>query len=113
MQVQRVKNKWKVTLKDGLASVNGREFIFAKCQGCVPARCVPALPASLLTVDAVCVAESSSSEPPLAARETKTIACLVCSPVDACPHALVVALLPAVETRIPSSTVNVLFRLAK
>ncbi|BGP33046.1 transcription factor IIA subunit alpha [Rhodotorula toruloides] len=32
-KVQRVKNKWKVTLKDGLASVNGREFIFAKCQG--------------------------------------------------------------------------------
>ncbi|TNY18477.1 transcription factor IIA, alpha/beta subunit-domain-containing protein [Rhodotorula diobovata] len=32
-KVQRVKNKWKVTLKDGLVSVNGREYLFAKCQG--------------------------------------------------------------------------------
>jgi hypothetical protein len=30
-----VKNKWKVTLKDGLVSVNGKEYLFAKCQGCV------------------------------------------------------------------------------
>jgi hypothetical protein len=34
-QVQRVKNKWKVTLKDGLVSVNGKEYLFAKCQGYV------------------------------------------------------------------------------
>ena len=32
-QVQRTKNKWKVTLKDGLVSVNGREYLFAKCAG--------------------------------------------------------------------------------
>ncbi|BGP17104.1 hypothetical protein JCM10213_003883 [Rhodosporidiobolus nylandii] len=32
-KVQRVKNKWKVTLKDGLVSVNGKEYLFAKCQG--------------------------------------------------------------------------------
>lgn len=35
VQVQRVKNKWKVTLKDGLVSVNGKEYLFAKCQGYV------------------------------------------------------------------------------
>lgn len=34
-QVQRVKNKWKVTLKDGLVSVNGKEYLFAKCTGYV------------------------------------------------------------------------------
>ncbi|GAA6034490.1 hypothetical protein JCM8097_005355 [Rhodosporidiobolus ruineniae] len=32
-KVQRVKNKWKVTLKDGLVSVNGKEYLFAKCNG--------------------------------------------------------------------------------
>ncbi|POY73941.1 hypothetical protein BMF94_2983 [Rhodotorula taiwanensis] len=32
-KVQRTKNKWKVTLKDGLISVNGREYLFAKCAG--------------------------------------------------------------------------------
>ncbi|KAM0749054.1 TFIIA-domain-containing protein [Meredithblackwellia eburnea MCA 4105] len=32
-KVQRVKNKWKVTLKDGLVSVGGKEYLFAKCQG--------------------------------------------------------------------------------
>lgn len=34
VQVQRTKNKWKVTLKDGLVSVGGKEYLFAKCQGC-------------------------------------------------------------------------------
>ncbi|KAK4705908.1 transcription initiation factor TFIIA large subunit, partial [Phenoliferia sp. Uapishka_3] len=32
-KVQRTKNKWKVTLKDGLVSVGGKEYLFAKCQG--------------------------------------------------------------------------------
>ncbi|KAI5476982.1 transcription factor TFIIA complex subunit Toa1 [Pseudohyphozyma bogoriensis] len=32
-KVQRVKNKWKVTLKDGIVSVGGKEYLFAKCQG--------------------------------------------------------------------------------
>ncbi|GAA5936569.1 uncharacterized protein JCM15063_001924 [Sporobolomyces koalae] len=32
-KVQRVKNKWKVTLKDGLISVNGKEYVFSKCNG--------------------------------------------------------------------------------
>ncbi|GAA5865245.1 hypothetical protein JCM1840_003962 [Sporobolomyces johnsonii] len=32
-KVQRVKNKWKVTLKDGLVSVNGKDYLFAKCNG--------------------------------------------------------------------------------
>jgi len=32
-KVQRVKNKWKVTLKDGIASVNGKDYLFTKCQG--------------------------------------------------------------------------------
>lgn len=32
-KVQRVKNKWKVTLKDGIASVNGKDYLFSKCQG--------------------------------------------------------------------------------
>lgn len=34
-KVQRVKNKWKVTLKDGLVAVNGREYLFNKCSGYV------------------------------------------------------------------------------
>lgn len=34
-QVQRTKNKWKVTLKDGLISINGREYLFSKCAGYV------------------------------------------------------------------------------
>jgi hypothetical protein len=34
-QVQRVKNKWKVTLKDGLISVNGKDYLFSKCNGYV------------------------------------------------------------------------------
>ncbi|KAK4054615.1 transcription factor IIA subunit alpha [Microbotryomycetes sp. JL221] len=32
-KVQRVKNKWKVTFKDGLVSVNGKEYLFTKCNG--------------------------------------------------------------------------------
>ncbi|GAA5913712.1 transcription initiation factor IIA large subunit [Sporobolomyces salmoneus] len=32
-KVQRVKNKWKVTLKDGLISVNGKDYLFSKCNG--------------------------------------------------------------------------------
>ncbi|GAA6007766.1 hypothetical protein JCM11491_003957 [Sporobolomyces phaffii] len=32
-KVQRVKNKWKVTLKDGLISVNGKDYLFSKCSG--------------------------------------------------------------------------------
>ncbi|KAM0789446.1 hypothetical protein ACM66B_000269 [Microbotryomycetes sp. NB124-2] len=32
-KVQRVKNKWKVTFKDGLVSVNGKDYLFAKCNG--------------------------------------------------------------------------------
>jgi len=32
-KVHRVKNKWKVTLKDGLISVGGKEYLFAKCTG--------------------------------------------------------------------------------
>merc|ERR1711939_59536 len=32
-KVQRSKNKWKVSLKDGVISVNGREYLFSKCQG--------------------------------------------------------------------------------
>lgn len=32
-KVQRVKNKWKCTLKDGVLSANGREYLFHKAQG--------------------------------------------------------------------------------
>lgn len=32
-KVQRVKNKWKCTLKDGVMSVNGKEWVFHKGQG--------------------------------------------------------------------------------
>lgn len=34
-QVQRVKNKWKCVLKDGVASIDGRDYLFTKCNGCV------------------------------------------------------------------------------
>ena len=37
-QVQRVKNKWKTTFKDGMIHINGRDYLFAKCTGCVVAR---------------------------------------------------------------------------
>ncbi|KAI9815824.1 MAG: transcription factor IIA subunit alpha [Thelocarpon impressellum] len=32
-KVQRVKNKWKCTLKDGVLSVNGKEYVFHKATG--------------------------------------------------------------------------------
>ncbi|QRV96026.1 transcription factor IIA, 1-like [Ceratobasidium sp. AG-Ba] len=32
-KVQRVKNKWKCVLKDGMIHVNGRDYLFAKCNG--------------------------------------------------------------------------------
>lgn len=34
-QVQRVKNKWKCVLRDGVASVGGRDYLFSKCNGFV------------------------------------------------------------------------------
>jgi len=32
-KVQRVKNKWKCVLKDGIMHVNGRDYLFSKCTG--------------------------------------------------------------------------------
>lgn len=32
-KVQRVKNKWKITLKDGIISAEGKDYLFGKCQG--------------------------------------------------------------------------------
>ncbi|KAI9634774.1 transcription factor IIA, alpha/beta subunit-domain-containing protein [Dioszegia hungarica] len=32
-KVQRVKNKWKTTFKDGMVHINGRDYLFAKCTG--------------------------------------------------------------------------------
>lgn len=32
-KVQRVKNKWKITLKDGVISADGKDYLFGKCQG--------------------------------------------------------------------------------
>ncbi|EFP83084.1 uncharacterized protein PGTG_09037 [Puccinia graminis f. sp. tritici CRL 75-36-700-3] len=32
-KVQRVKNKWKITLKDGIVSVQGKDYLFHKCNG--------------------------------------------------------------------------------
>jgi hypothetical protein len=32
-QVQRVKNKWKTTFKEGLIHVNGKDYLFSKCNG--------------------------------------------------------------------------------
>jgi transcription initiation factor TFIIA large subunit len=32
-QVQRVKNKWKTTFKDGMVHINGKDYLFAKCTG--------------------------------------------------------------------------------
>lgn len=32
-KVQRVKNKWKTTFKDGMIHINGRDYLFAKCNG--------------------------------------------------------------------------------
>jgi len=34
-KVARVKNKWKCILKDGMIHINGRDYLFAKCTGCV------------------------------------------------------------------------------
>ena len=36
-KVQRVKNKWKCVLRDGVASIGGRDYLFSKCNGCVGA----------------------------------------------------------------------------
>lgn len=33
VQVTRVKNKWKVQLKDGIVSANGKDYLFSKCNG--------------------------------------------------------------------------------
>ncbi len=32
-QVSRTKNRWKAVLKDGIAHINGRDYLFSKCQG--------------------------------------------------------------------------------
>ena len=32
-QVQRVRNKWKCVLKDGIASIDGKDYLFQKCTG--------------------------------------------------------------------------------
>lgn len=32
-----MKNKWKTTFKDGMIHINGRDYLFAKCTGCVVA----------------------------------------------------------------------------
>lgn len=32
-KVQRVKNKWKYVLKDGIANINGKDYLFAKATG--------------------------------------------------------------------------------
>lgn len=32
-KVQRVRNRWKCVLKDGVASIDGRDYLFAKCNG--------------------------------------------------------------------------------
>jgi len=32
-KVARVKNKWKCTLKDGMIHINGKDYLFAKCNG--------------------------------------------------------------------------------
>jgi transcription initiation factor TFIIA large subunit len=32
-KVQRVKNKWKCVLKDGMIHVNGKDYLFSKCNG--------------------------------------------------------------------------------
>ncbi|RXW16043.1 hypothetical protein EST38_g9808 [Candolleomyces aberdarensis] len=43
-KVARVKNKWKCVLKDGMIHVNGKDYLFAKCNGefeCHPQSSVP------------------------------------------------------------------------
>ncbi|OCF39329.1 transcription initiation factor TFIIA large subunit [Kwoniella heveanensis CBS 569] len=32
-KVQRVKNKWKTVFKDGMIHINGRDYLFSKCNG--------------------------------------------------------------------------------
>ncbi|WWD18718.1 hypothetical protein CI109_103172 [Kwoniella shandongensis] len=32
-KVQRVKNKWKTVFKDGMIHINGRDYLFGKCNG--------------------------------------------------------------------------------
>ncbi|KAK4689013.1 transcription initiation factor TFIIA large subunit, partial [Tremellales sp. Uapishka_1] len=32
-KVQRVKNKWKTVFKDGMIHINGKDYLFAKCNG--------------------------------------------------------------------------------
>ncbi|GAA94602.1 hypothetical protein E5Q_01254 [Mixia osmundae IAM 14324] len=32
-KVQRVKNKWKIVLKDGIMSINGKDYLFSRCNG--------------------------------------------------------------------------------
>lgn len=32
-KVQRVKNKWKYVLKDGVANINGKDYVFSRAQG--------------------------------------------------------------------------------
>lgn len=32
-QVQRVKNKWKTVFKDGMIHINGKDYLFQKCNG--------------------------------------------------------------------------------
>lgn len=32
-KVARVKNKWKTVFKDGMIHINGRDYLFTKCQG--------------------------------------------------------------------------------
>jgi transcription initiation factor TFIIA large subunit len=32
-RVQRVKNKWKCVLKDGMVHINGKDYLFSKCTG--------------------------------------------------------------------------------
>ena len=34
-QVQRVKNKWKCVLRDGMVHLNGKDYLFSKCTGYV------------------------------------------------------------------------------
>lgn len=32
-KVQRVKNKWRMQLKDGIISINNKDYLFSKCSG--------------------------------------------------------------------------------
>lgn len=34
-QVNRVRNRWKIQLKDGVVNVKGKDYLFNKCAGCV------------------------------------------------------------------------------